>query len=72
MKKKIYEIYVKNELQPYLIEASCVRDAILIMKGELIKHGYPSEIVRVTVDDEFGCTDAFNNISISVRFEEDL
>lgn len=68
---KLYTIYVRNELQPYQVKASCVRDAIFIMKGKLIEHGYPSEIVKVTVDDEFGCTDSFINISIKVTYDYD-
>lgn len=66
---KLYKIYVNNELQPYQVKASCVRDAILIMKGKLIEHGYPSEIVRVNVDDEYGWTDAFNNIDVKVTYD---
>ena len=71
MDRKVYEVYVRGEMQPYQVKASCVRDAIFIVKGQLIENGYPSEIVRVTVDDEFGCTDSFINISINVTYDDD-
>lgn len=72
MDRKVYEVSVGGELQPYFVRAKSVRDAILIVKGRLIERGYPDEIVRVSCEDEFGCTDAFNNISVSVRLEECL
>lgn len=71
MVKKLYYIYVSGELEPYKVIAFNIRDAILIIKGKLIDLGYNSEIKRVEwYNDHTLCTEAYNNITVKVDFDE--